>query len=189
MRECAHPWGIYIQADEVLHEEGAPDLAAAIQRVRRRPTGGRAAGPLRALLWRVRYRGHAPAVVPARGTGGPTRSRAGRTALSGGAGFSDRSGAPEDQSPAHQRRDVSLRLGSSQSRPSRKSGSWDGPCIPGGTPTRASPCWPGFLAFADSMAVILPRPGPGSRLAGTIPSALLRRAASGCASSGTTSPA
>ena len=27
-----HPWGIYIQADEVLHERGAAELAAAIQR-------------------------------------------------------------------------------------------------------------------------------------------------------------
>jgi hypothetical protein len=32
MRECRHPWGIYIQADEVLHERGAEQLAAAIQR-------------------------------------------------------------------------------------------------------------------------------------------------------------
>jgi hypothetical protein len=32
MRACAHPWGIYIQADEVLHERGAEALAAAIQR-------------------------------------------------------------------------------------------------------------------------------------------------------------
>jgi hypothetical protein len=32
MRECRHPWGIYIQADEVLHERGADALAAAIQR-------------------------------------------------------------------------------------------------------------------------------------------------------------
>ena len=32
MRECVHPWGVYIQADEVLHDGGAPDLAAAIQR-------------------------------------------------------------------------------------------------------------------------------------------------------------
>jgi len=32
MRECRHPWGIYIQADEVLHERGAEELAAAIQR-------------------------------------------------------------------------------------------------------------------------------------------------------------
>ena len=32
MRECRHPWGIYIQADEVLHEQGAAELAAAIQR-------------------------------------------------------------------------------------------------------------------------------------------------------------
>ena len=32
MRACRHPWGIYIQADEVLHERGAQDLAAAIQR-------------------------------------------------------------------------------------------------------------------------------------------------------------
>jgi hypothetical protein len=31
MRACAHPWGIYIQADEVLHEDGAEELAAAIQ--------------------------------------------------------------------------------------------------------------------------------------------------------------
>jgi hypothetical protein len=32
MRECRHPWGIYIQADEVLHERGATELAEAIQR-------------------------------------------------------------------------------------------------------------------------------------------------------------
>ncbi|HUR93198.1 MAG TPA: hypothetical protein VMY76_01350 [Gemmatimonadales bacterium] len=31
MRACRHPWGIYIQADEVLHERGAEQLAAAIQ--------------------------------------------------------------------------------------------------------------------------------------------------------------
>jgi hypothetical protein len=32
MRACRHPWGIYIQADEVLHERGAGLLADAIQR-------------------------------------------------------------------------------------------------------------------------------------------------------------
>ena len=32
MRACRHPWGIYIQADEVLHERGAAELADAIQR-------------------------------------------------------------------------------------------------------------------------------------------------------------
>jgi hypothetical protein len=32
MRACRYPWGIYIQADEVLHERGAEELAAAIQR-------------------------------------------------------------------------------------------------------------------------------------------------------------
>ena len=31
MRACHHPWGIYIQADEVLHERGAEELAAAIR--------------------------------------------------------------------------------------------------------------------------------------------------------------
>ena len=31
MRACTHPWGVYIQADEVLHERGAEELAAAIQ--------------------------------------------------------------------------------------------------------------------------------------------------------------
>jgi hypothetical protein len=31
MRACRHPWGVYIQADEVLHERGAQTLAAAIQ--------------------------------------------------------------------------------------------------------------------------------------------------------------
>lgn len=31
MRACTHPWGIYIQADEVLHERGAHILASAIQ--------------------------------------------------------------------------------------------------------------------------------------------------------------
>jgi hypothetical protein len=31
MRACTHPWGVYIQADEVLHERGASELEAAIQ--------------------------------------------------------------------------------------------------------------------------------------------------------------
>jgi hypothetical protein len=31
MRACTHPWGVYIQADEVLHERSAEELAAAIQ--------------------------------------------------------------------------------------------------------------------------------------------------------------
>lgn len=31
MRACRHPWGIYIQADEVLHEDGAAALARAVQ--------------------------------------------------------------------------------------------------------------------------------------------------------------
>jgi hypothetical protein len=31
MRACCHPWGIYIQADEVLHERGATELAARVQ--------------------------------------------------------------------------------------------------------------------------------------------------------------
>jgi hypothetical protein len=31
MRACSHPWGIYIQADEVLHEDGAAELAAAVR--------------------------------------------------------------------------------------------------------------------------------------------------------------
>jgi hypothetical protein len=31
MRVCRHPWGIYIQADEVLHEAGAEALAKAIR--------------------------------------------------------------------------------------------------------------------------------------------------------------
>jgi hypothetical protein len=30
MRACRYPWGIYIQADEVLHERGAETLARAI---------------------------------------------------------------------------------------------------------------------------------------------------------------
>ncbi len=32
MRACSHAWGVYIQADEVLHERGAAELAAAIER-------------------------------------------------------------------------------------------------------------------------------------------------------------
>ena len=31
MQACRHPWGIYVQADEVLHEQGAHALAEAIQ--------------------------------------------------------------------------------------------------------------------------------------------------------------
>jgi glycosyltransferase involved in cell wall biosynthesis len=32
MRACRYPWGVYIQADEVLHERGAAALRAAIER-------------------------------------------------------------------------------------------------------------------------------------------------------------
>jgi hypothetical protein len=32
MRACTHPWGVYIQADEVLHERGSQALADAIRR-------------------------------------------------------------------------------------------------------------------------------------------------------------
>jgi len=31
MRACSNPWGVYIQADEVLHERGATELATAIR--------------------------------------------------------------------------------------------------------------------------------------------------------------
>jgi glycosyltransferase involved in cell wall biosynthesis len=31
MRACRHPWGVYIQADEVLHEDGAEALLRAIE--------------------------------------------------------------------------------------------------------------------------------------------------------------
>jgi len=33
MRVCSHPWGIYIQADEVLHERGAEELRKKVQEV------------------------------------------------------------------------------------------------------------------------------------------------------------
>jgi hypothetical protein len=33
MRACSHPWGIYIQADEVLHERGAEELRRTVQEV------------------------------------------------------------------------------------------------------------------------------------------------------------
>lgn len=31
MRACRHPWGFYIQADEVLHEDGLPRLVRAVE--------------------------------------------------------------------------------------------------------------------------------------------------------------
>lgn len=33
MQACVHPWGVYIQADEVLHESGVDELRATIQAV------------------------------------------------------------------------------------------------------------------------------------------------------------
>ena len=33
MQTCLHPWGVYIQADEVLHESGVDELRATIQAV------------------------------------------------------------------------------------------------------------------------------------------------------------
>jgi hypothetical protein len=32
MQACRYPWGVYIQADEVLHERGSQELASCIQR-------------------------------------------------------------------------------------------------------------------------------------------------------------
>lgn len=32
MQACSHPWGIYIQADEVLHEDGLDELGTALAR-------------------------------------------------------------------------------------------------------------------------------------------------------------
>jgi hypothetical protein len=32
MQACRYPWGVYIQADEVLHERGGQELASSIQR-------------------------------------------------------------------------------------------------------------------------------------------------------------
>lgn len=37
MRACRHPWGVCIQADEVLHEAGVPELARAIEAADRDP--------------------------------------------------------------------------------------------------------------------------------------------------------
>jgi hypothetical protein len=37
MQACRYPWGVYIQADEVLHERGSDVLAASIQRHDRDP--------------------------------------------------------------------------------------------------------------------------------------------------------
>jgi hypothetical protein len=37
MRECRFPWGVYIQADEVLHERGAEELRRAIHRYDKDP--------------------------------------------------------------------------------------------------------------------------------------------------------
>jgi hypothetical protein len=48
MRACRHPWGVYIQADEVLHELGAEELAAAIQHCH-------ADGRVEGLLLRYRH--------------------------------------------------------------------------------------------------------------------------------------
>ena len=38
MRACRHPWGLYVQADEVLHEGGGPAIVAAITAVDADPT-------------------------------------------------------------------------------------------------------------------------------------------------------
>ena len=37
MRACLHPWGVYIQADEVLHESSVDELRATIQAVHHDP--------------------------------------------------------------------------------------------------------------------------------------------------------
>lgn len=37
MRACRHPWGVYIQADEVLHERGVPAFRSALEAAARDP--------------------------------------------------------------------------------------------------------------------------------------------------------
>ena len=69
MRECRFPWGIYIQADEVLHERGAEALAAAIQRYDGDRRIERAAGALPPFLRGLRHHRDASPVVSAGGAG------------------------------------------------------------------------------------------------------------------------
>ncbi len=111
MRACTHPWGVYIQADEVLHERGAEELAAAIQSSDgdRRIEGLLVRylhfyGGFETIATHRRwYRREVRAVRLAPAAGHPT--------LSGRPRLSRRPEPSKDSRPAHRRRDVSLRLG------------------------------------------------------------------------------
>ena len=111
MRACSHPWGIYIQADEVLHERGAAELADAIQR--------HDADPLvEGLLVRYLhfYGGFDTIATHRRWYRREVRAVRLDPALDirpyqGAQGFRVGPVPAEDPGPAHRRRDVPLRVG------------------------------------------------------------------------------
>ena len=101
MRACLHPWGVYIQADEVLHERGAEELAAAIQRYHDDPK-------IEGFLVRyLHFYGGFDTVATHRRwyrrevRGGASRSGAGYSSLPGGSGLPGGSRAPENSGAAH----------------------------------------------------------------------------------------
>ncbi len=162
MRACGHPWGVYIQADEVLHERGAEELAAAIQRHDGDP---RVEGLLVRYLHfyggfdtiathRRWYRREVRAVRLDPGARYPAvPGRAGLPGRSRSIGRSGR-GSPTPR--------CSTTDGPARRRRCGKSASWGRRCTPGATPTNAGRCSPGCRASGRSAGPIRPSRESGS---------------------------
>ena len=170
MRECSHPWGVYIQADEVLHERGAAELADAIQRHDADPLvegllvhylhfyGGFDTIATHRRWYRREVR--ALRLDPAL----DIRPYQGAQGFRVGPVHSGKSG-PGSPPPR-----CSTTGGPARRRRCGKNGSWARRCTPGATPTSGGRCLTGFRASGASAARIPPPPPTGSRPAGSIPS-------------------
>ena len=164
MRECRHPWGIYIQADEVLHERGAEELAAAIQRHDGDPR-------VEGLLVRYLhfYGGFDTIATHRRWYRREVRAVRLDPALDirpyqGAQGFRVGPGAPEDPRPAHDRRDVPLRLGAAGAGVAREAGARQDDVPLARCRRAASRCWTGCRGYDRSAPAT-----PTSRASGSKP--------------------
>ena len=176
MRECRYPWGIYIQADEVLHERGAEELAAAIQR----HDGDRR---VEGLLVRYLhfYGGFDTIATHRRWYRREVRAvrldpSAGHPAVPGCAGIPRRARSTGRSAPDSRPPRCSTTAGHGRRRRCARSGSWGRRCIHGATPTSASPCSPGFPGSDPSREATPRSRAPGSSPGGSIRIASSRRA-------------
>ena len=147
MRACSHPWGIYIQADEVLHERGGPGTRGHDGGGGRRSPRRGAAGQVPALLRRLRHHRHEPPLVSPRNPRAAARSRPRPPPLQGRAGLPGRARTTGRRAPGSPTPKCSTTAGRARRRRSAPRSSPTGPSIPGRPSAKPSGrCFPGFPA-------------------------------------------